>query len=148
MTNRRGRCKHQRGASLVEVLIAFVLIGVCALGLVKLQATLEAKADFAKHSIEALYLAENQLEKFTQRGISSATAVYSYSDIALDACVTDSPCSSSVVSGYEVDCRVTPFAALSDAVSTVAVEVCWLDRRGTKRTIELVTMISQYSEFD
>ncbi|EEZ00701.1 type 4 fimbrial biogenesis protein PilV [Vibrio sp. RC586] len=36
----------QRGFSLIEVMISFVLIGIGALGLVKLQAYIEQRADY------------------------------------------------------------------------------------------------------
>lgn len=62
----------QSGFSLIEVMISFVLIGVGALGLVKLQAYIEQRADYAMHSIEALNLAEQKLEWFRSRGASSA----------------------------------------------------------------------------
>ncbi|KHA60376.1 typIV pilin [Vibrio variabilis] len=139
-------CK-QRGASLIEVLIAFVLIGVGAMGLIKLQAVAESKADFAELSLEALYLAENKLESFTRRGISSASGSYRYTDIADDSCVSSSLCSTKA-SGFITQCDVSPFASLSNALSVVTVEVCWWDRFGDKQSVTLKSAISQYSEFD
>lgn len=61
------RTKEQ-GFSLIEVMITFLLIGVSVLGLIKLQAYIEQKADFALHSVEALNLAEQKLEWFRTRG--------------------------------------------------------------------------------
>lgn len=139
-------CK-QYGMSLIEVLIAFLLIGIGAMGLVKLQVIAESKADFAENSIQALYLAENKLESFTRRGISSATGTYTYDDIASDPCVSSTACSTSS-SGFTTQCEVTPNASLSNALSVIKVEVCWWDRLGEKQSINLKSAIGEYSEFD
>ena len=139
-------CK-QYGMSLLEVLIAFLLIGIGAMGLVRLQANAESKADFADKSIQALYIAENKLESFTRRGISSASGSYMYSDIASDSCVSASTCSTSAP-GFQARCEVSPYASLSGALSVVKVEVCWWDRFSEKQAITLTSAISQYSELD
>ncbi|OXE34131.1 type IV pilin, partial [Vibrio parahaemolyticus] len=47
----------QKGFNLLEVLISFLLIGVGALGLTKLNVYLEQESDYAIESIEALRLA-------------------------------------------------------------------------------------------
>ncbi|MCV5917522.1 prepilin-type N-terminal cleavage/methylation domain-containing protein, partial [Escherichia coli] len=62
----------QKGFNLLEVLISFLLIGVGALGLTKLNVYLEQESDYAIESIEALRLAENKLEWFRTRGASDA----------------------------------------------------------------------------
>uniref|UniRef100_UPI000D450AE6 type IV pilus modification PilV family protein n=1 Tax=Vibrio vulnificus TaxID=672 RepID=UPI000D450AE6 len=49
----------QKGFSLLEVLISFILIGIGALGLTKLQIYIEREADYASQSIQALRLPEN-----------------------------------------------------------------------------------------
>ncbi|WP_159738700.1 type IV pilus modification PilV family protein [Vibrio atypicus] len=139
-------CKQQ-GMSLIEVLIAFVMIGIAALGLVKLQSVSESKADYAALSIEALYKAEEKLEHFTQRGMSSAAGSYSYADISGDSCNGTTICSVKST-GFKTECRVTPFSGLSNAVSVVTVEVCWWDRFGDKQSVKLSSAISKYSELD
>ncbi|EGQ8140179.1 type IV pilus modification PilV family protein [Vibrio cholerae] len=134
----------QGGFSLIEVMISFVLIGVGALGLVKLQAYIEQRADFAMHSIEALNLAEQKLEKFRTRGVSSAVPAMPITSYA------------AISSGRDVS---HPFYTLSWAVSnapgtlssalkTIHIEASWKDRNGETQSVELRTMISKYSEFD
>ncbi len=72
---------RQSGLGLIEVLIALCLLGVGALGLVKMQIDLEQRSDFAYRSIQALGLAEAKLEWFRTRGadpLASSQAVASY----------------------------------------------------------------------
>lgn len=138
---------RHKGMSLIEVLIAFVLIGVGALGLIKMQAYAESKADYADRSLQALYIAESKLESFTRRGVSSASASFSYSDMGSDVCVSSTHCSIKG-SGFNTQCQVTPYSGLSNAVSVIEVEVCWWDRFGDKQSVKLTSTISQFSEFD
>ncbi|EJL6412254.1 prepilin-type N-terminal cleavage/methylation domain-containing protein [Vibrio cholerae] len=135
----------QCGFSLIEVMISFVLIGVGALGLVKLQAYIEQRADYAMHSNEALNLAEQKLEWFRTRGASSANPAMSTANFSTD-----------IVSGndvshpsYKLSWSVSNASgALSSALKTIHIEASWKDRHGETQSVELKTMLSKYSEFD
>ncbi|CAB1255422.1 type IV pilus modification PilV family protein [Vibrio cholerae] len=132
----------QCGFSLIEVMISFVLIGVGALGLVKLQAYIEQRADFAMHSIEALNLAEQKLEWFRTRGASSANPAIPTANFATDIV------SGSISSGRYTLSWGVPTTALSGALKTIHIQASWKDRHGETQSVELKTMISKYSEFD
>ncbi|EJL6263186.1 prepilin-type N-terminal cleavage/methylation domain-containing protein [Vibrio cholerae] len=132
----------QRGFSLIEVMISFVLIGIGALGLVKLQAYIEQRADYAMHSIEALNLAEQKLEWFRTRGASSANPAIPTANFATDIV------SGSISSGRYTLSWGVPTTALSGALKTIHIEASWEDRHGETQSVELKTMISKYSEFD
>ncbi|HDZ9391105.1 TPA: prepilin-type N-terminal cleavage/methylation domain-containing protein [Vibrio cholerae] len=132
----------QRGFSLIEVMISFVLIGIGALGLVKLQAYIEQRADYAMHSIEALNLAEQKLEWFRTRGASSANPAIPTANFATDIV------SGSISSGRYTLSWGVPTTALSGALKTIHIEASWKDRHGETQSVELKTMISKYSEFD
>ncbi|ENM5758963.1 prepilin-type N-terminal cleavage/methylation domain-containing protein [Vibrio mimicus] len=133
----------QRGFSLIEVMISFVLIGVGALGLVKLQAYIEQRADYAMHSIEALNLAEQKLEWFRTRGASSALPTMPSANF-----------DTSIVSGNDASHPLytlswsVPAVNLSGALKTIHIEASWKDRHGETQSVELKTMISKHSEFD
>ncbi|PXA70251.1 MULTISPECIES: type IV pilus modification PilV family protein [Vibrio] len=132
----------QYGFSLIEVMIAFLLIGVGALSLVKLQAFVEQRADFAQHSITALNLAEQKLEWFRTRGASAATAslVANYPHDFVDGEDSSHPL-------YLLQWSV-PSTQLSGALKTIVVHATWKDRYGKDQSVQLKTMISQHSEFD
>ncbi|PNH81007.1 type IV pilus modification PilV family protein [Vibrio diazotrophicus] len=134
----------ERGFSLVEVMITFLLIGVSVLGLIKLQTYIEQKADFALHSIEALNLAEQKLEWFRTRGALTPNASFNVASYDSD-----------IVSGteqarylYTLTWTVTEPNSLFGSVKTVDIEASWFDRHGNKHAVKLQTMISKFSEFE
>ncbi len=135
--------RKQSGFSLVEVMITFALIGVSALGFIKLQAYIEQRADYALHSIQALNVAEQRLEWFRTRGSIAQTPniiVPHYERNIISYICNEDPF-------YTVSFTVNK-PALSGAIKTIDMEVSWLDRHGKKRSVSLQTMISKYSEFD
>lgn len=133
---------RQKGFNLIEVLISFLLIGVGALGLIKLQTYVEQKSDFAIQSVEALHLAENKLEGFRTRGASAALSSITPTDFITD--IVDGEDYTHVK--YQLDWTVT--SRLSGALKTIQMTSSWQDRFGEDQSITLDTMISKYSEFD
>ncbi len=131
----------QNGFILLEVLIAFLLLGVGALGLTKLNVYLERESEYAIKSIEALHLAENKLEWFRTRGASAATPAVPVADF--DSIATGS----SAVGTYILQWQV-PAATVSGSLKTIAVTASWQDRLGQTQSVQLKTMLSRYSEFD
>ncbi|MFN1549601.1 type IV pilus modification PilV family protein [Vibrio natriegens] len=131
----------QMGFSLVEILLCFLLIAIASLGLVKLQVNMEQRADYAKHSIKALNLAEQKLEWFRTRGASAATSAMPIADF--DSIATGS----SAAGAYTVEWVVPP-ATISGSLKTITVTSSWEDRMGQTQSVQLKTMISRYSEFD
>lgn len=132
---------RQQGFSLIEVLISFLLLGIGALGLTKLQVYMERKSEYAIHSIEALRLAENKLEWFRTRGASDALSTISNASFA--SIMTGS----STAGAYTVEWEV-PAATVSGSLKTITITSSWQDRMGETQSVELKTMISQYSEFE
>ncbi|MGR5207930.1 type IV pilus modification PilV family protein [Vibrio sp. PNB23_22_6] len=130
----------QQGFSLIEILISFLLLGVGALGLTKLQIYMERKSDYAIQSMEALRLAENQLEWFRTRGASAALSTISTASFASIST------GSSVIGSYTVQWDV-PAATVSGSLKTITITSSWQDRTGETQSVELKTMISRYSEF-
>ncbi|MGB1975393.1 MAG: type IV pilus modification PilV family protein [Vibrio toranzoniae] len=133
---------RQKGFNLIEVLISFLLIGIGALGLIKLQTYVEQKSDFAIQSVEALHLAENKLEGFRTRGASAALSSITPTDFITD--IVDGEDHTHVK--YQLDWTVT--SRLSGALKTIQMTSSWQDRFGEDQSITLDTMISKYSEFD
>ncbi|MGR5069946.1 type IV pilus modification PilV family protein [Vibrio alfacsensis] len=130
----------QQGFSLIEILISFLLLGVGALGLTTLQIYMERKSDYAIQSMEALRLAENQLEWFRTRGASAALSTISTASFASIST------GSSVIGSYTVQWDV-PAATVSGSLKTITITSSWQDRTGETQSVELKTMISRYSEF-
>ncbi|MGP8306432.1 type IV pilus modification PilV family protein [Vibrio sp. YIC-376] len=131
----------QKGFSLLEVLIAFLLLGVGALGLTKLNVYLERESEYAIKSIEALRLAENKLEWFRTRGASAAVSAMPVADF--DSIATGS----STAGAYTLQWQVPP-ATVSGSLKTIVITSSWEDRMGQTQSVQLKTMLSRYSEFD
>lgn len=131
----------QKGFSLIEVLLSFLLVGIASLGLIKLQINVEQRADYAKHSVKALNLAEQKLEWFRTRGASAAVPAMPVADF-------DSIVAGSSTSGdYTLQWQVPP-ATVSGSLKTIVITSSWEDRMGQTQSVQLKTMLSRYSEFD
>ena len=146
---------NQSGFSLLEVLISFLLVGVAALGMVKLQTYTEQKADYAIQSVEALHFAERQLEYYRTRAnnVSGAVGLIRFSEFhQSNHCLntgSSNPLSGLSGSEYSLSCSVeNADGALSSALRNITITVVWQDRMSQTQRITLKTMLSKYSEFD
>jgi type IV pilus assembly protein PilV len=148
---------RQKGFNLVEVLISFMLIGVASLSLVKLQVYVEQKADYAIQSVEALHLAEQQMEYYRTRAsdLSGAVGVIAFDELdqvsgatgLLKHCLYNM--NGIVGSSYQLACEVVDGPpAISQAIKVVTVSVTWMDRMNAPQSLSLQSMVSKYSEFD
>ncbi|WP_394241986.1 type IV pilus modification PilV family protein [Vibrio astriarenae] len=130
----------QAGFSLIEVLVAFLLIGIAAISLMKLQVHMEQQSEHAVKRLQALRLAENQLEWFRTRGASSALSTVLTADFA------DIETGRLSSGDYTLKWTV-PGATMSGSLKTITITANWQDRLGGAQSVELRTMISRYSEF-
>ena len=129
-----------RGFSLVEVMVTFLLIGVSASALIKLQAYVEVKSDYAKMSLQAMHEAESQLEMFRQRGMTSA---YTLAEVNSECnAMTRQPVTNSI----QLACEST--LSLTDTLGAIQITAYWLDRQKQEQELVFKTMLSAHSEFD
>ncbi len=141
--------KKQQGFSLIEVLIAFIILVFGVIGLMKLQSFMERQSDYALNSLTALQLSEAKLEYFRTRsegGSTTATGTIAFADIT-------SSSAQSTIGGiaYNTVWTVTSppsSSTISSSVKTIQVDTSWLDRYNQTQVVSLKTMISKYSEFD
>ncbi|PSB77796.1 type IV pilin [Photobacterium damselae subsp. damselae] len=150
---------NHRGFSLLEVLIAMIVLAISLVGLMKLQIHMEVKAENALKTLDALHIAEAQMEYYQTRvsNVSGATGLISFSELTEDDPVTSKlkHCLSpelTVGTVFELDCEVVNasggLSALSSALKTIEVKVSWSDRHGASQAVSLKTALSKYSEFD
>ncbi|ODA21617.1 type IV pilus modification PilV family protein [Photobacterium damselae] len=137
--------KHQ-GFSLLEVVITLAVLSVGVLGLVKMQAYMEVKAENALKTLDALHIAESQMEYYQTRAsnVSGAIGLIPFASMA-----DSTYCRQSMVSGsiYTLTCDASNLS-LSGALRTIDVKVSWFDRHGVSQAVSLKTALSKYSEFD
>lgn len=135
-----------QGFSLLEVVITLAVLSVGVLGLVKIQAYMEVKAENALKTLDALHIAETQMEYYQTRAsnVSGATGLIPFASMA-----DSTYCRQSMVSGsiYTLTCDASNLS-LSGALRTIEVKVSWSDRHGASQAVSLKTALSKYSEFD
>lgn len=147
--------KH-KGFTLFEVMLSCILISVAALGMLKLQVSLEQNAAFTLQQVEALHFAERQLELFRTRAsnTSGSTGLIAFSQLGLPTNCGHgiSQLSSSI---YSLNCKVENVAGILDGeLKKVTVTVSWNKRiansieLGPSHALSLTTYLSKYSEFD
>ncbi|MGI2801078.1 type IV pilus modification PilV family protein [Photobacterium damselae] len=135
-----------QGFSLLEVVITLAVLSIGVLGLVKMQAYMEVKAENALKTLDALHIAESQMEYYQTRAsnVSGATGLIPFASMA-----DSTYCRQSMVSGsiYTLTCDASNLS-LSGALRTIEVKVSWSDRHGVSQAVSLKTALSKYSEFD
>jgi type IV pilus modification protein PilV len=130
LSQRKNRTQS-RGVSLVEALIALLVVAVGVVGLLKFQSNSRLNSDVARQRTEALKLAQNDIEQL--RSVSSAADIQNASrSVAPD---TKNPANAT----FQVAREVTASAAAS---KTVQVTVGWTDRSGAAQQVVISSLIS------
>ena len=135
------RRRRQRGASLLESLIAFVFLAVATVAAAQVPAQLRLHADIARQRSEAVRLGERELE--TLRAWSTLTAA---SGASAYVAIVDAESSADAGSGYDSNADYRIVRRIDDAAfagaksSSVAVE--WSDRSGAAQRVVLASVIA------
>lgn len=143
---RRGTC----GFTLIEAMIALIVVAFGLLALAGLQIALSRNADVAKQRTEAVRLAQERMEKM--RSYTSiapvaappppAPAPLAWQDLP-SAAVSD-PLNPivSVFSNTSYDRSWTLIGAPEDPMRRASVTVAWTDRAGERQSVQLQSFIS------
>ncbi len=134
-----------RGVSLIEALLALVVMSLGMLAVVGVQATLRGNGDLSRQRAEAVRLAQESIE--TLRTFTSVTSVpgqVDYTDIVSDPPLGQdiSPPGSNTT--YKRIITVPPGPPNgSPPFRTLGVEVKWLDRVGVEQQVQLFTTVAR-----
>jgi Tfp pilus assembly protein PilV len=135
--------RSQRGMSLIEALIAFLVVTIGMLGLMRSQEGLRWNSELARHRGEALRLAQQSLEE--QRAfvapnatLTSAPGLPHYAAIQSGNAASANLSASNT--SYEVSRQVGDNSSF--AYKTSRIEVAWTDRRGQPQSLRLHTLIA------
>ena len=138
----RKRVQSSRGVSLIEALLALVVMSFGMLAVVGVQATLRSNGDLSRQRAEAVRLAQEGIE--TWRNFTSVTAVpgqVDYTDIVSD---TDNVTPALANATYARTRTVAPDPPSgSPPLKTLSVSVQWTDRAGEPQTVQLFTSIAR-----
>ena len=131
-----------RGVSLIEALLALVVMALGMLAVVGVQATLRANADLSRQRAEAVRLAQEGLESWRSFGSLTAVAAdVDYTDIASDAADV-SPAGANAI---YLRTRTVPDDPAGDSppLRTMSVVVQWQDRADVTQSVELHTTVAR-----
>ncbi|MEF1288415.1 prepilin-type N-terminal cleavage/methylation domain-containing protein [Vibrio sp. M260118] len=131
-----------RGFSLLEVLIALLLVAIASLSLIAVQVRMEQRADYASSSSKALSLIEQKLEWFRSRGANSMQSEILPANF-------DSMASGSDIHGaFTIAWQISsPSSSLETSLKQIALTAEWKDRFGKTYSLSVKTMLSRHSEF-
>jgi type IV pilus modification protein PilV len=130
----------QRGISLVEALVAFLVMAIGMLAIIGIQATLRFNSDAAKQRSEAVRLAQAEIERMRAFSVLPVTnGATSYTGIV--------PLAQHVIAGVtnaNTQYNLTTIlpATNTPAMQQVQVTVTWADRQGADQRVTLTTAIA------
>ncbi|MFL6660904.1 MAG: hypothetical protein ACJ8G7_01925 [Rhizobacter sp.] len=135
----QARVLRQRGAALVESMIAFVLLALGALAVMQLQGHLRVASELMNQRAEAVRLAQQDLERLRSFTVIAASpTAASYAEIE-----TAAEMSAGSVGGateYRLSRQVQ--AAAQTRAKAVTVMVRWHDRLGAEQQVVLDSIIA------
>lgn len=130
------------GFTIVEALVALVLLSIGAVALMTLQARLRVAADEARHQDQALRLAHNELERWRwQPGGPSPALSWEGPDIEFAIAGRAVPAADALGPGADVDAPEAGVGAVTPPLRPVQVRVQWTDRTGRPRSVTLESLL-------
>lgn len=127
----------QRGASLIEALVALGVMAFGMMAVLGLQTTLRGNADVARQRAEAVRIAQESIEDWRAFGaIETTVGIVDYAEI-----VSDGPTDIAGVNATYSRLR-TVTASGSPPLKRLVVTVSWRDRTDEQQTVTLRTAIS------
>lgn len=139
-SNRHSRTspRQLRGFTLVEALVALIIVAFGMLAMAGMQMTLSRNADLARQRSEATRLAEEKLEDLRSfNSIEAGTGLVAWDSLATGS---DQP---STTSNASFSRTWTIGGSNSDAMRTMRVTVTWTDRAGVQSTVTLDSYIAK-----
>ena len=132
---------RQRGATLLEALVAFLVLALGMVSMARLQTQLRLQSDVARQRSEAVRLAQEDLERlraFTR--IGSAAGISSFADIGTGTASIASVNGQALNTRYELRRQIEG----SDAprLKAATVSVAWNDRQGQLQRVVLDSVIA------
>jgi Tfp pilus assembly protein PilV len=132
---------RQRGLSLLEALIALLVLSLGLLAVARLQPQLRQHAELSRQRSEALRLAQEDVERLRSFSVlGAATGSRSFADIGAAQRSVDADSGLLTNSRYRVTRDIA--ATATPNAKEVSVTVDWLDRGGATQQVTLASMIA------
>lgn len=137
---------RQRGITLLEALVALVVLSLGLLGIAKLNAYLVATAGESKARMEALAFAEQKVEDLRNQLVENESTTQDYASMVSSLttdCTTGAPASQKDTRTGVLASYTRVWCKLGTAMDTqVQVSVFWNDRTNAQQTVTLQSVIA------
>ena len=133
--------RRQRGTTLLEALVAFLVVSLGMLTVARVQSQLRLNSDLARQRSEAVRLGQEDLESLRAFSVVAASGgLRSYADVVSASTTVDS------AAGYATNTRYTVArqidAASAPGAKSASVTVSWNDRSGAAQQVALNSIIN------
>jgi type IV pilus modification protein PilV len=133
--------RQQRGTTLLEGLVAFLVLSLGMLSVVRVQTQLRLNSDVARQRSEAVRLAQEDLEQMRAFSVVGVRAgARAYSSLSSDTTIVDAIDGVSTNTRYSVAREVNNADAPNS--KDASINVTWNDRTGAPQRVTLNTVIS------
>jgi Tfp pilus assembly protein PilV len=134
------KSRSQHGVSLIEALLALVVMAVGMLGVVGLQATLRSNGDLSRQRAEAVRIAQETLE--TWRSFTRVEADAAEFDFVDDIVTVGSTPVATTVANTTFN-RERLVTAAWPGMKTLSVRITWQDRTGQNQEVALHSAVAR-----
>ncbi len=138
---RRIPSRRQRGFTLLEALIAFLVLALGMVAIVRVQGQMRLSAEVARQRSEAARLAQEDIESLRAFSVlAAATGLPSFEAIASETRTVDAGSGYATNASYLVTRRIDGDGALQ--AKNALVTVSWTDRNGGAQQVALSSVIA------
>ena len=131
----------QRGTTLLEALVALLVLSLGMFSVARVQTQLRLNADMARQRSEAVRLAQEDMERLRAFSVlATTTGARAYADIVNATATVDTSTGYTSNTRYQVTRNVTTAGAPNTKTASVAVS--WADRGGTDHQVVLNSLIT------
>lgn len=144
---RRPAAARQHGTTLLEALVAFLVLSLGMLTVARVQTQLRLNSDVARQRSEAVRLGQEDLESLRAFSVVAASAASgsarSYADVTSAASSVDSAAGYAINTRYRVARQIDPInPGHAPNAKDAAVTVSWNDRSGAAQQVALNSIIN------